>query len=188
MSKTTRRCAVCVIARSTHSAFTRPNPSTLPSWVSTSVSNRLMVLVLAAGLSGPPRRPTICTHRRIVGQPFSVVGILVARQTTVHRLPEKAHLSRCTLRPPRLSCRHSFAVSVSPSASSNSRQANSPASEVMVAPWNSNRIRRSKRSSRELVFHPSGCLQSAYARTMVDPHQYPSTHDKHHALLFGYIW
>ena len=31
---------------------------------STSVSNRLMVLVLAAGLSGPPRRPTIT---RIVG-------------------------------------------------------------------------------------------------------------------------
>ena len=31
--------------------------------------------------------------RRIVGQPFSVVGILVARQTTVHRLPEKAHQS-----------------------------------------------------------------------------------------------
>ena len=32
-------------------------------------------------------------HRRIVGQPFSVVGILVACQTTVHRLPEKAHQS-----------------------------------------------------------------------------------------------
>ena len=32
-------------------------------------------------------------HRRIVRQPFSVVGILVARQTTVHRLPEKAHQS-----------------------------------------------------------------------------------------------
>ena len=34
------------------------------------------------------------THRRIVGQPFRVVGILVARQTTVHRLPEKARLRR----------------------------------------------------------------------------------------------
>ena len=65
MSKITRRCAVCVIARSTHVAFTRPNPSTLPSWVSTSVSNRLIVLVLAAGLSGPPRRPTTT---RIYGQ------------------------------------------------------------------------------------------------------------------------
>ena len=32
-------------------------------------------------------------HRRIVGQPFSIVGILVACQTTVHRLPEKAHQS-----------------------------------------------------------------------------------------------
>ena len=32
-------------------------------------------------------------HRRVLGQPFSVVGILVARQTTVHRLPEKAHQS-----------------------------------------------------------------------------------------------
>ena len=32
-------------------------------------------------------------HRRIVDQPFSIVGILVACQTTVHRLPEKAHQS-----------------------------------------------------------------------------------------------
>ncbi len=60
----TRRCAVRIIARPTHLAFTRPNPSTLPSWISTSVSNRLTVLVLTAGLSGPPRRPTIT---RIVG-------------------------------------------------------------------------------------------------------------------------
>ena len=84
-------------------------------------------------------------HRRIVGQPFSVVGILVARQTTVHRRRRPTNRC-CTLRPPRLPCRHSFAVSVSPSASSNSRQASSPASEVMVAPRNSNRTRRSKRS------------------------------------------
>ena len=32
-------------------------------------------------------------HRRVVGQPFSIVGILVACETTVHRLPEKAHQS-----------------------------------------------------------------------------------------------
>ena len=55
---------------STHLAFTRPNPSTLPSWVSTSVSNRLMVLVLAAGRclglqrlpASSDRRPTV-QHR-----------------------------------------------------------------------------------------------------------------------------
>ena len=98
MSKITRRCAVCVIARSTHVAFTRPNPSTLPSWVSTSVSNRLMVLVLAAVRTTSPSLRTTSPsndypHRRVLGQPFSVVGILVARQTTVHRLPEKAHQS-----------------------------------------------------------------------------------------------
>ena len=52
-----------------------PNPSTLPSWVSTSVSNRLMVLVLAAGLSGPPRRPTIT---RIVGSWASRSASLVS--------------------------------------------------------------------------------------------------------------
>ena len=63
MSKITRRCGVRDIAPSTHLAFSRPNPSTLPSWVSISVSNRLMVLVLAAGLSMPdlfaktPRQP-----------------------------------------------------------------------------------------------------------------------------------
>ena len=44
------------------------------------------------GLSWPLRR-RCSPHRLIVGQPFSVVGILVARQTTVHRLPEKAHQS-----------------------------------------------------------------------------------------------
>ena len=85
--------AVCVIAPSTHLAFSRPNPSTLPSWVSTSVSNRLMVLVLAAGLSMTTSVSNDYPHRRIVGQPFSIVCILVACQTTVHRLPEKAHQS-----------------------------------------------------------------------------------------------
>ena len=92
MSKITGRCGERDIARSTHLAFSRPTPSTLPSWVSTSVSNRLMVLVLAAGL--PVSRPSNDDpYRRVLGQPFSVVGILVTRQTTVHRLPEKAHQS-----------------------------------------------------------------------------------------------
>ena len=46
---------------------------------------------------------------------------------------------------------------------SSSRQASSPASEVMVAPRNSNRIRRSKRSvARGLVLSPIGCLQCVY--------------------------
>ena len=71
----TRRCAVCVIARPTHLAFTRPNPSTLPSWVSTSVSNRLTVLVLTAALSGPPRRPTIT---RLVGSSANRSASLVS--------------------------------------------------------------------------------------------------------------
>ena len=75
MSKITRRCGVRDIAPSTHLAFSRPNPSTLPSWVSTSVSNRLMVLVLAAGLSGPPRRPTMI---RIVGSWASRSASLVS--------------------------------------------------------------------------------------------------------------
>ena len=93
MSKITRRCGVRDIAPSTHLAFTRPNPSTLPSWVSTSVSNPAH----GVGAGGRSLRTTSPSndypHRRIVGQPFSVVGILVARQTTVHRLPEKAHQS-----------------------------------------------------------------------------------------------
>ena len=96
-------------------------------------------------------------------QPFSVVGILVARQTTVHRLPEKAHQSvlHVTTAPALLQTlirrlRQS-------SASSNSRQASSPASEVMVAPRNSNRTRRSKRSvTRAFVLSPIGCLRGQY--------------------------
>ena len=91
MSKITRRCAVCVIARSTHVAFTRPNPSTLPSGKHLGLEPAHGV-----GAGGRSLRTTSPSndypHRRVLGQPFSVVGIL-ARQTTVHRLPEKAHQS-----------------------------------------------------------------------------------------------
>ena len=69
MSKITRRCAVCIIARSTHAAFSRSKPSSLASCVRTPVSNRLMALALAAGLS-TPRSPTITPSwavARIVG-------------------------------------------------------------------------------------------------------------------------
>ena len=83
MSKTTRRCAVCVIARSTHSAFTRPNPFHVAGWGKHLGLEPLMVL--AGGRSGRTTCRPDHTHRRIVGQPFSVVGILVARQTNVHR-------------------------------------------------------------------------------------------------------
>ena len=80
MSKITRRCGVQDIAPSTHLAFSRPNPSTLPSWVSTSVSNRLMVLVLAAGLSMPRRRSHASSDRRT---DRSALVSSIARQTTV---------------------------------------------------------------------------------------------------------
>ena len=125
MSKITRRCGVRDIAPSTHSAFSRPNPSTLPSWVSTSVSNRLMVLVLAAGLTVSNDYP----HRRIVGQPFSIVGILVACQTTVHRLPEKAHQPVRYDRPDSPADIHVSVVPVHHPARDSQQQ-----SEVMVAP------------------------------------------------------
>ena len=113
----------------------------------------------AGGRSFRTSSPSNDDHRRVLGQPFSVVGILVARQRLYTDCLRRPTNRCCTLRPPRLSCRHSFVVSVSPSASSNSRQANSPASEVIVAPWNSNRTRRSKRSlARGLVLSPIGCL------------------------------
>ena len=109
-------------------------------------------------------------HRRVLGQPFSVVGILVARQTTVHRLPEKAHQSvlHVTTAPTLLQTLI-FAVSVSPSASSNSRQASSPASEVMVAPRNSNRTRphsrhwRARPALNVAVF--ARCRHGSFSRT-----------------------
>ena len=45
---------------------------------------------------GMPRLPATYIIKRlpalqIVGQPFSVVDILVGRRTTVHRMPEKGH-------------------------------------------------------------------------------------------------
>ena len=57
-----------------------------------------------------------------------------------------------------------------------------------MAPWNSNRIRRSKRSvMRELCFHPLGASEdSTLSRTKAVDHDQSSTHDNHCALLFGY--
>ena len=72
----TARLARPVFAPTRSAASLRwtPNPSTLPSWVSTSVSNRLMVLVLAADLS-VSRRPTMI---RIVGSWASRSASLVS--------------------------------------------------------------------------------------------------------------
>ncbi len=55
----------------------------------TSVSNRLRLVLAALCYVSPSKMIRIV----LLGQPFNVVGILVARQTTVHRLPEKAHQS-----------------------------------------------------------------------------------------------
>ena len=67
------------MALSTHSTFRRASPSRFSSSVNTSVSNRLIVLVLAACLS-VPCHPTMNTHSRVLGKPFSVVGVLVASE------------------------------------------------------------------------------------------------------------
>ena len=93
MSKITRRCGVRDIAPSTHLEFSRSNPSTLPSWG----KHLGFEPAHGVGAGGRSFRTTSPSnddpHRRVLRQPFSVVGILVARQTTVHRLPEKAHQS-----------------------------------------------------------------------------------------------
>ena len=98
-------------------------------------------------------------HRRVLGQPFSVVGILVARQTTVHRLPEKAHQSvlHVTSAPALLQTltrrlRQSQGIVQLGQASMSVRGDGSAG--------NSNRIRRSKRSvARGVVLSPIGCLR-----------------------------
>ena len=114
------------------------------------------------------------------------VGILVACQTTVHRLSEKAHqsvlhvttaptlLQTLTRRLRQSQCIIQLATGQQPSVRGDGRRR-----------WNSNRIRRSKRSvARGLVLSPIGCLQSGYAyqdAKIVD-HDQSSTHDNHYAL------
>ena len=182
--------AVCVIARSTHLAFTRPNPSTLPSWVSTSVSNRLIVLVLAAGLSGPPRRPNDYPHRRIVGQPFSVVGILVAGQTTVHRLPEKAHQSvlHVTTAPALLQTltrRLRQSQGIIQLATGQQSGVRGDGSAAKRQPYTSVETGACRGG---WCFHPLGASEdSTLSTARVVAHDQSSTHDNHSALLFGYI-
>ena len=70
-----------------------------------------------------------------LGQPFSVVGVLVAGQTALHRLPEQGHhLVLDVATAPALLQTGSRRLRQS-RASSNSRHARSPASDVIVAPW-----------------------------------------------------
>ena len=145
MSKITRRCGVRDIAPSTPLSVQSAQPFHV------AVLGKHLGLEPAHGV-GACRWSVHASvsndypHRRVGGQAFSIVGILVAARRLYTDCLRRPTNRCCTLRPPQLSCRHPSAVSVSPSASSSSRQANSPASEVMVAPRNSNRIRRSKRS------------------------------------------
>ena len=84
-------------------------------------------------------------HRRVLGQPFSVVGILVARQTTDTDCLSRPTNRCCTLRPPRLSCRHSIRrLRQIPVHRPTRGRPAAQRPEVMVAPRNSTRTRRSK--------------------------------------------
>ena len=128
-------------------------------------------------------------HRRVLGQPFSVVGILVARQTTVHRLPEKAHQSvlHVTTAPTLLQtlirrlrqsqCIVQLAAGQQPSVRGDGSAAKlqpytSVETELGAGGW---------------CFHPLGASEdSTLSRTRVVARDQSSTHDNHCALLFGY--
>ena len=90
MSKITRRCAVWDIAPFTHAAFRSIQPfhvAVLRKYLGLEPAHGARARCLSVRAATSNDHP----HRRIVGQAFSVVGILVARQTTVHRLPEKRY-------------------------------------------------------------------------------------------------
>ena len=102
-------------------------------------------------------------HRRIVGQPFSIVGILVACQTTVHRLPEKAHQSVL-----HVAAAPSILQTLTRRLCQSQRIVQLAAGQQLSVRGdgdavNSNRIRRSKRSlAQALVLSPIVCLQNGY--------------------------
>ena len=103
------------------------------------------------------------THRRVLGQPFSVVGILVAGQTTVHRLPEKAHqsvlhvataptlLQTVTRRLRQSQCIVQLATGQQPSVRGDG-------SAAKLQPYTAVETER----GAGLVLSPIGCLQSGY--------------------------
>ena len=141
MSKITRRCGVRDIAPSTHLAFSRPNPSTLPSWVSTFRTGSWCWCL-----------PLVCL----------CLGLQRSGQTTVHRLPEKAGAARYD-RPDSPADIHPPSPSV-PVHRSNSRQAR--ASEVIgtveLQPYTSVETEHWRGG---WCFHPLGASQS---RTKAD--------------------
>ena len=194
MSKITRRCGVRDIARSTHLAIhSKPNPST-----SCRLGRKHLGLEPAHGVgaggrssTGPPRRPTMI---RIVGSWASRSASLAILDSPPVRLYTDC-LRRptnrcCTLRPPRLSCRHSSAVSCQsqcivqlaagqqPSVRGDGRRRETP-----TVYGGRNGAWRGR-----LCFHPLGASEdSTLSRAKAVDHDQPSTHDNHCALLFGYI-
>ena len=94
-------------------------------------------------------------HRGIMGETIGVVHVFIPVKAAEHGLAKQAGQqvpgvpASATLAPAR---------SVSPSASSNSRYASNPASEVIRVPWNSSLRRRSKSTRRDpSSASPVGC-------------------------------
>src|SRR5918992_309222 len=75
------------MARLTHAVFSLVRPARFSGAVSVSVSKRLIVLVLAASRSPSRHGP----HGWVLGQAVGIVGVLVARQPAIHRLPEQRY-------------------------------------------------------------------------------------------------
>jgi hypothetical protein len=85
-----------------------------------------------------------------VAQALGVVDVLVAGQSPEDGLPQKTDKGMPAI-PPRARIGEDIAraMALRPRASSSSRYASNPASEVMREPWNSSFTRRSKSSLRE---------------------------------------
>src|SRR4051794_14301354 len=103
------------------------------------------------GISGDRLLAHHPAHRRVATQPRGIVHVFVPGQPPEHRLAQQTRQPMPTVLAGACIRRVSAPVSVKLSASSSSRYASSPASEVIVEPRNCSINRRSKSSRTALL-------------------------------------
>jgi hypothetical protein len=106
------------------------------------------------------------SHRRIMTEALSVVHVLVSGKPTEDGLPQHADNGMPAILASAVVGQDLAAIVDNPSASSSSRYANSPASEVTTEPRNCSIKRRSKSSLKAPSFDsPAGFVMTPASKS-----------------------